>query len=452
MKQGIGNVIANLTTAKNKVVALWKSGLTGQIIIIVAAILIFKLMDVSLRHKSTQSDSVAQSDKSDRAKSARAFFIKALEQEGKYWTESNTETPEEYDHLPYMKVEPNILTLPEYFSQGSLTFVYCQVGTLYAYDGGYKVDFVGDGYVIAQGYPPDKLAYIKTKHEYTDGEYLRPGLYECIGRKKVPLTNGSHVTMFAFEQLSDELFNDYQRIVTHNKKVEGETFKENDRRKGLAHEKKIEVLRNEIAAALRDEFKNFDVAKAQRELESRIHIASTFNDKVKLICKFEFAYPFVKSDTGDVLDRRNMTYEEVRKAVEDGTAVSLIERGWDLTNLIRNSKVKDWVHSFFLDYKPDAMDRGNEMYFTGMKRSFTIDVIKKFDSEERCYLRFVNPDRFPSRWYYDKDSDSGNLLTGEHVFLLPYEDVSILLLQGIKSPDAFMRAFEERFSNGDLSK
>ena len=463
MKQGIGNVITNLTTVKNKVVALWKSGLTGQIIIIVVAILMFKLVDISLRHKSSQSDLVAHSDKSDRAKSARAFFIKALEQEGKYWTESNTETPEEYDHMPYMKVEPNKLTLPDYFSQGSLTFVYCQVGTLYAYDGGYKVNFVGDGYVVAQGYPPDKLAYIKTKYEYTDGEYLKPGLYECIGRKKVPLTNGSHVTMFAFEQLPDELFNNYQRVVAHNKKAESETFTENRRREELARQKKIEILRNEFIVTFKDELRNFDAAKVQREFESRIHIASVLKDKVKLTCKLEFASPFVRSDNGDSANTRNMTYEEVREAIEDGTVISLIDKRSDLPNLVRDSNVKEWVHKFFLEhffseYSPGE-SRDNPVLFDGIKRHFTIVADK---SETRGYsLRFVISEDFPNRWYhdrsyfpYERDCFSGCLRTGEHVYIMPY--IYECNIKGIdtdiKNPASFISAFKEHFSKGCQSK
>ena len=441
------NILDNVATAKNKIVALWKSGIKGRIIIIIVSIIIIKLVDTSLRTKTSQgdTDTTEQSNVSSLAKSAKEFFRDAIKEEGKYWIESNEEEPEEYDHLPYMKVKPNVLTLPKYFSRVGTPFHYCESGNIYHFDG-YKIDFTGDDYVIVKGFSSDEFAYINTKHEYTDGSLLKGGLYECVGRKKMPLTNGSHVTMFAFNQLPDDLYSYYQRIITHNKKVEEAAFRENDRRESLAKGEKLKILRKKIAVALKDELENFNAEEIRREFENRIHIAPNIRDKVKLICELRFSEPFVREGKNGILDASSMTYEEVKKVIEEDGAVDLIEKRYhgDLTLIVRDSSIKNWAHKFFVDYKPPESGFGTR--FTGVERSFTVIT----DKPGRGFIRYhVRPDSFDGRQFVELSAGngvSGSLLTGEHVFLLPsYED-----LEKIKSSDshidnlsAFLSAYEK---------
>ena len=440
------NILDNVATAKNKIVALWKSGIKGRIIIIIVSIIIIKLVDTSLRTKTSQgdTDTTEQSSVSSLAKSAKEFFRDAIKEEGKYWIESNEEEPEEYDHLPYMKVKPNVLTLPKYFSRVGTPFHYCESGNIYPF-GGYKVDFTGDDYVIVKGFSSDEFAYINTKHEYTDGSLLKSGLYECVGRKKMPLTNGSHVTMFAFNQLPDDLYSYYQRIIAHNEKVEQATFRENDRRESLAKGEKIKILRKKIAVALKDELENFNAEEIRREFENRIHIAPNIRDKVKLICELRFSEPFVREGKNGILDASSMTYEEVKKVIEEDGAVDLIEKRYhgDLTLIVRDSSIKNWAHKFFVDYKPPE---SGFTRFTGVERSFTVIT----DKPGRGFIRYhVRPDSFDGRQFVElsaNNGESGRLLTGEHVFLLPsYGD-----LKKIKSSDshidnlsAFLSAYEK---------
>ena len=440
------SMIVYVEIAKNKIVALWKSGIRGQIVIILASIIIVKLVGASFRCKTSQedTDTITESNESTLAKSAKSFFIDAIKEEEKYWIESSEKAPEEYDHLPYNKVVPNVLTLPKYFSRVGTPFHYCESGNIYHFDG-YKIDFTGDDYVIVKGFSSDEFAYINTKHEYTDGSLLKGGLYECVGRKKMPLTNGSHVTMFAFNQLPDDLYSYYQRIITHNKKVEKAAFRENNRRESLAKEEKLKILRKEIAAALKDEFENFNVEEIRKEFENRIHIAPDIRDKVKLICELRFSWPFIREGKDGILDASSMVYEEVKKAIEEDGAVNLIEKRYhgDLTLIVRDSSITNWVHNFFVDYKPPE---SGSTRFTGVERSFTIIT----DKPGRSFIRYhVRPDGFDGRQFVELSSGngvSGSLLTGEHVFLLP----SYEALEKIKSSDshidnlpAFLSAYEK---------
>ena len=62
------------------------------------SIIIIKLVDTSLRTKTSQgdTDTTEQSNVSSLAKSAKEFFRDAIKEDGKYWIESNEEEPEEY--------------------------------------------------------------------------------------------------------------------------------------------------------------------------------------------------------------------------------------------------------------------------------------------------------------------------------------------------------------------
>ena len=159
-----------------------------------------------------------------------------------------------------------------------------------------------------------------------------------------------------------------------------------------------------------------------------------------------FSEPFVREGKNGILDASSMTYEEVKKVIEEDGAVDLIEKRYhgDLTLIVRDSSIKNWAHKFFVDYKPPESGFGTR--FTGVERSFTVIT----DKPGRGFIRYhVRPDSFDGRQFVELSAGngvSGSLLTGEHVFLLPsYED-----LEKIKSSDshidnlsAFLSAYEK---------
>ena len=138
---------------------------------------------------------------------------------------------------------------------------------------------VGDGFVIAE--PNDKgmfgdfCGYIETDDEYVEGQQLKTGFYEFVGRKKVPLVNGSSRSMHAFVRLDTKSNQLAVDAAIYNSKAIEATEQENGRRSVLKREQEEKMRAEAIGKAFAKESKRFKVL----DVKDQIHLPPELKGK-----------------------------------------------------------------------------------------------------------------------------------------------------------------------------
>ena len=215
---------------------------------------------------------------------------------------------EESVTVSYREVEPNLMPIPnievlaDEIIKPTLSI---NKGQTYRDEGKgmMKVMHVGDGSVIATpDYRPNYCkhicdVFIVTDDEYVEGQMLKKGLYQCTGRKKVPLANGASMTMVAFKKCNDKKYDEIENAEEYNDKATVAAEKENKNRYRKASrecdQKRDEARRaseKEAINAARTELDPLFVATTKKYMEpfpmDRLHVApdiKAFAKKVSVV-------------------------------------------------------------------------------------------------------------------------------------------------------------------------
>ena len=240
-KKVVGYVKTYATIAKDKVVATWKSGAKGKFACVVGAVIIL----LGLKSCLTGDDDSASGD----VLGAEYRFS-----EEDFRTESDTEKMfyvKDGDDDGIKEVVPNLKQIPpilaadqcKYITEGYRPQNDQNVGKVfftdpdsYSREGLSTVTHVDDGWIVvrtdARGLYGDYSGFIYTHDDetYIEGQKLKAGYYVLLGTQKVPLVNGSSMTMCAFTRLDSESNRLALEAKNYNEKAQEETRKENDRR------------------------------------------------------------------------------------------------------------------------------------------------------------------------------------------------------------------------------
>lgn len=182
----------------------------------------------------------------------------------------------------FKKVVPNLKRMPKTLSLEPLCNTFDpelasqhKKGTAYLNtESGFHcvVIYVGDGYVIVK---PDSnvmygnhCGYIETDDEYIEGQGLRAGFYALVGRRKVPLVNGSTRSMYAYVQLDKKSNQVALEAVAYNNEAKTAAEKENGRRFQAKSKHDAAMWVETFEKALTRSFLKFKV----RPISEQIHI------------------------------------------------------------------------------------------------------------------------------------------------------------------------------------
>ena len=285
-KKVVGYVKTYVTTAKDKVVATWKSGTKGKFACIVGAAIIL----LGLKSCLTGGD--------DDAVSGNVLGAEYRFSEEDFRTESNTEKMfyvKDGDDDGLKEVVPNLRnipellknpkSLPEGFRPGSEN----NIGNVYYTDpdalinaGVCTVVHVGDGWVVARTAWTemfgDYSGFIYTQDEdvYIEKQRLKAGFYVLIGTQKVPLVNGSSKTMFSFVKIDRQSNQLALGALDYNLKAKEATEKENARREKYRKELKEQSDRQQFSAELAKVFADFSF----RDMKSQFHLPEEIADVI----------------------------------------------------------------------------------------------------------------------------------------------------------------------------
>ena len=229
----------------------------------------------------------------------------------------------------FKKVVPNLKRMPKTLSLEPLCNTFDpelasqhKKGTAYLNtESGFHcvVIYVGDGYVIVK---PDSnvmygnhCGYIETDDEYIEGQGLRAGFYALVGRRKVPLVNGSTRSMYAYVKLDKKSNQVALDAVTYNNNAVAAAEKENSRRYYAKKKHDVEVRNNAIDKALSRIAAKFKI----RPIVEQLHLPSelkakrtTFSLKDNIINYAQYGLKTKK-------------VEELQQAIEKGNWRDLVE-------------------------------------------------------------------------------------------------------------------------------
>lgn len=280
------------TSAKDKIVALWKSGVKGKVILCAVAALVLWIVWPS-------------GDDSESKIKSSSIVLKKVKNTEKLWYEGSLpdglEWEQEYKVGNYTSVVPNLIIIPKCISFSILCGSFNPeleerrvkgVSYLNDPDSIYYavVVHVGNGYVIVR---PESTSmyghyygYIYTDDEYVEGARLKFGFYTYLGTTKtVPMANGSSHTMYAFRKLEDKIAQEIRSATEYNAKACEAANKENRRREREYKEQKAEM--DQRFSEHFDEGVNQIFSKAlasydETEWMSHIHISKSLKGKIKI--------------------------------------------------------------------------------------------------------------------------------------------------------------------------
>ena len=264
---------------RDKIVATWKSGRKGKAICVSGAIFllwvgacVFGGNDDTKLSKGRFA--LRRGDLQTESKTDKLFYVKSGKDDG------------------YAKVVPNLKKIPRWVHGGPLAN--CLNPHLdselrdrnraYLNDPDYTfgnwciVDHVGDDYVIVRPSDPSWsgkfYGYIRTDDVYVERSNLRRGFYAFIGQKRVPLTNGSTMTMYAFQAVDPDVSQQVLDAVEYNINAEDAAKNENSRRDRARREHEKEIADAALFKTLENEMKQIQIPK----IESQIHFPKDLKD------------------------------------------------------------------------------------------------------------------------------------------------------------------------------
>jgi len=264
--------------AKDKTVALWKSGPKGKAGIVAAALVAAWII---LPFGGGKDSAAAGSGEDVRAMADAG--LKKMHGGDTMFYESG-EKFEIDDKLNYNLVKPNLYVLPPFIKTAFLeTAVYPsfekEKGDAFAPKiGGLEVISVDDGCVLIGLFNDVSqewfYACVKTDDEYADGQALKAGFYAYAGTQSIAMSDGSKRTMPAFEKLP----NVYLEAVAYNDMAEEAAEAENQRRKDEVLNKYDASAKDAVAKMVLEMAKDAEV----KELSERVHIPAKLQGKAKV--------------------------------------------------------------------------------------------------------------------------------------------------------------------------
>ena len=295
--------------AKDKTVALWKSGPQGKAILCAIAFLALWLVIPSCRDES--GERVAQDPSATKGagdfhklRDSDELWFEGTLPEGLNWQTDHlglkwlSEGDDEYE--TFESISPNLIVLPRNLSLISLLSNfnpdikmpgYRQKGVSYLLNGSIVesvISHVGDGYVIARpsGYfcsvYGNHSGYIATGDEYVEGDALKTGFYTYTGTKTVPLANGSSLTMHAFAKLDERLNRKALEVVEYNQKAVEAAKNEMERR--IRRERK-EFERDPAAQTdkmLSNALAHYDYDREYATLMTKVHVSGALKGRLQI--------------------------------------------------------------------------------------------------------------------------------------------------------------------------
>ena len=153
-------------------------------------------------------------------------------------------------------------------------------------DGTDKISHVGDGWVIAESLRQrDYCGFIYTDEDdmYVEGQKLKGGFYVLVGRQKVPLANGSSLSMYAFVKLSPESNRVALEAYKYNAKAVSATIDENDdrrKKRDRAEKERKEKEREAVEAEYHKELGKCFSDFVFRDLKSQFHLPDELSNVI----------------------------------------------------------------------------------------------------------------------------------------------------------------------------
>lgn len=328
--------------AKDKTVALWKSGPKGKAIIGTIIFIALWIMWPSNKSDSVVPPAITNGVNGD----CQTAGLRKLRDTDMQWYESD-ETYEIDSHCSYKVVKPNLYKLPPFIKSAFLeTAIFPsfekEKGDAFGLGiGGIEAISIGKGYVVAGRYDSynEKMlyAYIITDDDYADGQALKQGFYAYVGLQSVEMTDGSSKRMPAFKKLD----NVYVEAVEYNNKAEAAAEEENDRRKNSAIADKDTAQCEKVVAAIQADAKNLD----GRDDSKFIHIPNKFAKAITIV-----RIPYWKW-----ID--NSAISELERFVRQEDFITRMNKGdrpYYLANLDRNDtieKMREQIKDYYLRYR-----------------------------------------------------------------------------------------------------
>jgi len=302
--------------AKDKIVATWRSGNKGKAICIVGALLLVWIGSCIFGGGGEGSDgfTLRGDDLKSEAKTDKLFYVRNGKDDG------------------FAKVVPNLKKIPTWVHGGTLA--HCLNphleadlrirGKAYLNDPENRwgswcvVNHVADGHVIVRPDDPswsgDYYGYIETDDDYVEGANLRRGLYAFVGKKTVPLANGSSMTMYAFASIDREISDKVIAALEYNFEAKEEAEKENGRRSSAKSKEEKTRKFEAVYKALSEEFKGFAIP----DVNKQVHVPKGFE---KFGVKFE-----IEQDRIVVMSGQWFSSEDLMSEIKNGDWEALMRR------------------------------------------------------------------------------------------------------------------------------
>ena len=149
-------------------------------------------------------------------------------------------------------------------------------------DGTDKISYVGDGWVVAESLRQrEYVGFVYTDDEdmYVEGQNLKGGFYVLVGREKVPLANGSSLTMYAFVKFDSESNRIALEAYKYNDMAISAANAENEKRRFMREKFEKEMNMRKFHEELVKLFSGFSFP----DFRSRFHFPSDIADVINSI-------------------------------------------------------------------------------------------------------------------------------------------------------------------------
>ena len=409
--------------AKDKLVATWRSGSKGKAICIVGALLLAWIGSCIFGGGGVGSSTFTLSgdDLKAEAKTDKLFYVKNGKDDG------------------FAKVVPNLKKIPTWVHGGTLA--HCLNphldadlrirGKAYLNDPENKwgswcvVNHVADGHVIVKPDDPswsgDYYGYIETDDDYVEGANLRKGLYAFIGKKTVPLSNGSSMTMYAFASINREVSDKVIAALEYNYEAKEKAERENGERASaktkVEKARKLEVIHK----ALAEQFKDFAIP----DVDKQVHIPKSLE---KLGIKFE-----LKNDRIVVMSGQWFTSEDLMSEIKNGDWETLRRRTqYDESESVES--IVKWISDNYWLGRRDVVFK-EKMNF-GLRCKYAFVIVNNLDMKNKACENAVTTGQMGG------DGVVVSVMLCEDLYLVDKDDTELLSLRADKAE--FVKAYKAK--------
>ncbi len=303
-----------VTFAKDKIAAVWQSGIKGKIALCAFTLLVLWLCVPSCRREADSGTAVFEKYVSEQQSPTRSVGFTKLRDTDDLWFEGSLPEglkwqtdlygsewldEDDADYDKFETVSPNLIVFPKDFSLLCMLYgfnpqkdsaVYRQKGVSYLDRSSFShavVTHVGKGFVVTRAADTknygNSRGYIVTDDEYVEGDDLKNGFYTYIGTKAVPLANGSSHTMHAFSKVDEAMNKRALAALKYNEEAVAAAKKEVERRSRA----KQRMFDANPKAAMDDMFRKalakYDHAREWEKIKRRIHISDALKGKIEIV-------------------------------------------------------------------------------------------------------------------------------------------------------------------------